>query len=143
MAQATSLFVTGVPKSAFFLDTDPAFVYNYHCYKGELMSTQHEQIVAAFNTYLAENEKFTQKGVKASAARARHGADAVPARVPQSVGCARDVRAAGPGRAGEDTSRRRTRQRDPAGTIDPQVRIRRGTDRHACPVWNGIQKAIR
>lgn len=35
------------------------------------MSTQHEQIVAAYNAYLAENEKFTQKGVKASAARAR------------------------------------------------------------------------
>ena len=33
--------------------------------------TQHEQIVAAYNSYLAENEKFTQKGVKASAARAR------------------------------------------------------------------------
>jgi len=35
------------------------------------MSQQHEQIVAAFNTYLSENEKFTTKGVKASAARAR------------------------------------------------------------------------
>ena len=34
-------------------------------------STQYEQIVAAYNSYLAENEKFTQKGVKASAARAR------------------------------------------------------------------------
>ena len=35
------------------------------------MSQQHEQIVAAFNTYLSENEKFTTKGVKASAARSR------------------------------------------------------------------------
>ena len=35
------------------------------------MSQQHEQIVAAFNNYISENEKFTTKGVKASAARAR------------------------------------------------------------------------
>jgi hypothetical protein len=35
------------------------------------MSQTNEQLVAAFNTYLAENEKFTEKGVKASAARAR------------------------------------------------------------------------
>ena len=35
------------------------------------MSQQHDAIVAAFNTYLSENEKFTTKGVKASAARAR------------------------------------------------------------------------
>ena len=33
--------------------------------------TTHEQIVAAFNTYLAEHAKFTDKGIKASAARAR------------------------------------------------------------------------
>ena len=33
--------------------------------------TNHEQIVAAYNTYIAENEKFTAKGVKAAAARAR------------------------------------------------------------------------
>ena len=33
--------------------------------------TNHEQIVEAFNNYIAENEKFTSKGVKASAARAR------------------------------------------------------------------------
>lgn len=33
--------------------------------------TQHEQITQAFQTYIAENEKFTTKGVKASAARAR------------------------------------------------------------------------
>jgi N-glycosylase/DNA lyase len=31
----------------------------------------HEQIVSAYETYLAENTKFTEKGVKASAARAR------------------------------------------------------------------------
>ena len=35
------------------------------------MSTQHDAIKAAYETYLAENEKFTSKGVKASAARAR------------------------------------------------------------------------
>ena len=29
--------------------------------------TQHEQIVAAYETYIAENEKFTAKGVKAAA----------------------------------------------------------------------------
>jgi hypothetical protein len=34
------------------------------------MST-HEQIVAQFNAYLAEHTKFEDKGVKASAARAR------------------------------------------------------------------------
>jgi hypothetical protein len=39
--------------------------------KGEYMTTNHDQIVSAYNTYMAENEKFTQKGVKASAARAR------------------------------------------------------------------------
>jgi hypothetical protein len=33
--------------------------------------TLHEQIVAAYATYLAEHEKFEDKGVKASAARAR------------------------------------------------------------------------
>ena len=33
--------------------------------------TIHEQIVEAFNNYIAENEKFTGKGVKAAAARAR------------------------------------------------------------------------
>jgi hypothetical protein len=35
------------------------------------MSANHDAIVTAFNNYLAENEKFTQKGVKAAAARAR------------------------------------------------------------------------
>lgn len=33
--------------------------------------TTHEQIVEHFNAYLAENSKFEDKGVKASAARAR------------------------------------------------------------------------
>ncbi len=33
--------------------------------------TSHEIIVEQFNTYMAENAKFTEKGVKASAARAR------------------------------------------------------------------------
>ena len=35
------------------------------------MSQQHDQLVTAFATYQAENEKFTVKSVKASAARAR------------------------------------------------------------------------
>jgi hypothetical protein len=33
--------------------------------------TTHEQIVAAYENYLIENAKFTEKGVKAAAARAR------------------------------------------------------------------------
>ena len=33
--------------------------------------TIHEQIVAQYATYLAENQKFSEKGVKVSAARAR------------------------------------------------------------------------
>ncbi|MDD3904276.1 MAG: hypothetical protein WC136_03970 [Sphaerochaeta sp.] len=33
--------------------------------------TIHEQIVAQYETYLAENQKFTEKGIKVSAARAR------------------------------------------------------------------------
>ena len=37
----------------------------------EIAMTTHEQIVAAFDNYIAENEKFTTKGVKAAAARAR------------------------------------------------------------------------
>ena len=35
------------------------------------MSTNHDAIKTAFETYIPENEKFTAKGVKASAARAR------------------------------------------------------------------------
>lgn len=35
------------------------------------MSQNHDTIVAAFETYLAENTKFVEKGVKASAGRAR------------------------------------------------------------------------
>lgn len=35
------------------------------------MINNHDAIKTAFETYLAENEKFTSKGVKASAARAR------------------------------------------------------------------------
>jgi hypothetical protein len=35
------------------------------------MSQNHEALKTAFETYLSENEKFTTKGVKASAARAR------------------------------------------------------------------------
>jgi N-glycosylase/DNA lyase len=33
--------------------------------------TIHEQIVAQYETYLAENQKFSEKGIKVSAARAR------------------------------------------------------------------------
>ncbi|MDT4761763.1 hypothetical protein [Sphaerochaeta sp. PS] len=33
--------------------------------------TIHEQIVAQYEAYLSENQKFTEKGVKVSAARAR------------------------------------------------------------------------
>ena len=35
------------------------------------MSTNHDAIKTAFETYLAENDKFATKGVKAAAARAR------------------------------------------------------------------------
>lgn len=35
------------------------------------MSANHDAIKTAYETYLAENTKFTEKGVKASAARAR------------------------------------------------------------------------
>lgn len=35
------------------------------------MSTTHEQIVAAYETYLAENDKFEVKGVAAAGTRAR------------------------------------------------------------------------
>ena len=33
--------------------------------------TNHETLKTAFDTYMAENEKFTGKGIKAAAARAR------------------------------------------------------------------------
>jgi GTP cyclohydrolase I len=35
------------------------------------MESNHDAIKRAFETYISENEKFTSKGVKASAARAR------------------------------------------------------------------------
>ena len=35
------------------------------------MSANHEAIKTAYETYVLENEKFTGKGVKAAAARAR------------------------------------------------------------------------
>ena len=35
------------------------------------MSQNHDTIKTAFDNYIAENEKFTVKGVKAAAARAR------------------------------------------------------------------------
>jgi hypothetical protein len=40
-------------------------------FKGERKMSTHEQIVAQFNAYMAENTKFSDKGVKAAAARAR------------------------------------------------------------------------
>jgi N-glycosylase/DNA lyase len=40
-------------------------------YKGKQMTEQHRAIVAAYETYISENDKFVTKGVKASAARAR------------------------------------------------------------------------
>ena len=36
-----------------------------------MSNSTHEQIVQAFNNYLAEAETFDEKGVKAAAARAR------------------------------------------------------------------------
>jgi hypothetical protein len=39
--------------------------------KQRKIMSSHETIIAAYETYLAENEKFKVKGVKASAARAR------------------------------------------------------------------------
>jgi hypothetical protein len=33
--------------------------------------TVHEQLVQLFDTYVTENQKFTEKGVKVSASRAR------------------------------------------------------------------------
>ncbi len=33
--------------------------------------TTHEQLVQLFEAYVSENQKFTEKGVKASASRAR------------------------------------------------------------------------
>jgi hypothetical protein len=35
------------------------------------MESNHDMIKTAFETYIAENEKFANKGVKAAAARAR------------------------------------------------------------------------
>jgi N-glycosylase/DNA lyase len=40
-------------------------------YQGGSHMSVHEQIVAQFEAYIAENQKFTEKGIKASAARAR------------------------------------------------------------------------
>ena len=39
--------------------------------KGEYMSNTHESIMAAIQTYSEENQRFTEKGVKASGTRAR------------------------------------------------------------------------
>jgi hypothetical protein len=50
--------------------TDLAVSINIHLLIGDEMS-QHDTLLAAFETYKAENEKFIEKGIKASAARAR------------------------------------------------------------------------
>ena len=50
--------------------TDLAVSKNIHLLIGDEMS-QHDVLLAAFETYKAENEKFIEKGIKASAARAR------------------------------------------------------------------------
>ena len=39
-------------------------------YNGDIMNN-HEKIIEAYTTYLAESESFETKGVKAAAARAR------------------------------------------------------------------------
>jgi hypothetical protein len=50
--------------------TDFVVVLNNYLITGDKMS-QHDTLLAAFETYKAENEKFIEKGIKASAARAR------------------------------------------------------------------------
>ena len=39
--------------------------------KGDKMSNTHDSIMAAIQNYSEENQKFTEKGIKASATRAR------------------------------------------------------------------------
>jgi hypothetical protein len=50
--------------------TESAVSINIHLFTGDEMS-QHDTLLAAFEAYKAENEKFIEKGIKASAARAR------------------------------------------------------------------------
>jgi hypothetical protein len=50
--------------------TNCVVVLNNYLITGDKMS-QHDTLLAAFETYKAENEKFIEKGIKASAARAR------------------------------------------------------------------------
>ena len=50
--------------------TDFVVGMNTYLITGDEMS-QHDTLLAAFETYKAENEKFIEKGIKASAARAR------------------------------------------------------------------------
>jgi len=50
--------------------TDCVVATNIYLITGDKMS-QHDTLLAAFETYKAENEKFIEKGIKASAARAR------------------------------------------------------------------------
>lgn len=52
-------------------------MYNITLLQGEHMSNNHEIICNSFQTYIAENEKFTSKGIKASAARARKALQAM------------------------------------------------------------------
>jgi len=55
-----------------FRDSDKFMTACEQTVKGEVnMSQNHDALKTAFETYLAENEKFTTKGVKAAAARAR------------------------------------------------------------------------
>ena len=42
-----------------------------HAYKGDILMSTTEQMKEHFDSFIAENEKFTEKGVKASATRAR------------------------------------------------------------------------
>ena len=48
--------------------TENVYTTNFKEYS---IMNNHEQIKAAYETYLAENAKFADKGVKAAAARAR------------------------------------------------------------------------
>jgi len=50
--------------------TDFVVGMNIYLITGDKMS-QHDTLLAAFEAYKAENEKFIEKGIKASAARAR------------------------------------------------------------------------
>lgn len=44
---------------------------SHYTMENNMNETNHDKIKSAFESYLTENQKFTEKGVKASAARAR------------------------------------------------------------------------